>query len=59
MSAFESMVVIKHARHLKSKYGNLRAAKYLCLNGVDISIALALCANKYGNVSNEFLAANI
>lgn len=47
MSCFESMVVIKHARHLLRKYGVLRAAKYLAVNGVHISVALALCANKH------------
>lgn len=47
MSSFESMVVIKHAKKLLRKYGVSRAAKYLALNGVDISVALALCANKH------------
>lgn len=42
MSAFESLIVISHAKHLLSKYGSLRAAKYLALNGVCISVALEL-----------------
>lgn len=60
MSSFESMVVINHARKMLRMYGSKRAASYLAKNGVCITVALALCANKYGDsrgISNELLAS--
>lgn len=46
MSAFESMIVIKHALKLKYKYGTKKAAEYLALNNVNIEVALFLVAGK-------------
>lgn len=60
MSSFESMVIISHARKMLRMYGTKRAASYLAKNGVCITVALALCTNKYGNasgISNELLAS--
>ncbi len=42
MSAFQSMIVINHAKHLLRKNGVASASKYLAKNGVDILVCMAL-----------------
>ena len=42
MTAFNSYIVISHARKLARQYGTAKAARYLAVNGIELEVAVNL-----------------